>query len=63
MFQCKKLYVCALVGVLIKCFYEMHGATIEKEKTSYLENLYTCCVRIYLSLSLTSQELMTLLYV
>jgi len=25
----KKNYVCALVGVLIKCLYEMHGATIK----------------------------------
>jgi hypothetical protein len=25
----KQFYVCALVGVLIKCLYEMHGATIK----------------------------------
>ena len=25
----KKIYVCSLVGVLIKCLYEMHGATIK----------------------------------
>ena len=25
----KKFYICALVGVLIKCLYEMHGATIK----------------------------------
>ena len=24
--------MCALVGVLIKCLYEMHGATIKKER-------------------------------
>jgi len=24
----KKFYVCALLGVLIKCFYEMYGATM-----------------------------------
>jgi len=29
MFQYKQFYVCALVGVLIKCLYEMHGATIK----------------------------------
>ena len=26
----KQFYVCALVGVLIKRLYEMHGATIKK---------------------------------
>ena len=25
----KQFYVCALVGVLIKCLYEMHGATMK----------------------------------
>ena len=29
MFQYKQFYVCALVGVLIKSLYEMHGATIK----------------------------------
>jgi len=29
MFQYKQFYVCALVGVLIKCLYEMHGSTIK----------------------------------
>jgi len=29
MFEYKQFYVCALVGVLIKCLYEMHGATIK----------------------------------
>ena len=28
----KQFYVCALVGVLIKCLYEMHGATIKTIK-------------------------------
>ena len=28
-FNVKKFHVCALVGVLIKCLYEMHGATIK----------------------------------
>ena len=28
MFYCKQFYVCALVGVLIKCLYEMDGAAI-----------------------------------
>ena len=28
MFQYEQFYVCALVGVLIKCLYEMHGATM-----------------------------------
>ena len=28
-FNLKKFYLCALVGVLIKWFYEMHGATIK----------------------------------
>jgi len=26
----KQFYLCALVGVLIECLYEMHGATIKK---------------------------------
>jgi len=29
MFYYKQFYVRALVGVLIKCLYEMHGATIK----------------------------------
>ena len=33
MFYCKQFYVCALVGVLIKCLYEMHGAMIKESKT------------------------------
>jgi len=28
MFEYKQFYVCALVVVVIKCLYEMHGATI-----------------------------------
>jgi len=28
-FLYKQLYLCALVSVLIKCLYEMHGATIK----------------------------------
>jgi len=28
-FNVKKFYVCALVGVLIRRFYEMHGATMK----------------------------------
>ena len=31
-FNVKKFYVCALVGVLIKLFYEMHGATMKIKK-------------------------------
>jgi len=30
MFYYKQFYVCALVGVLIKSIYEMHGATIKE---------------------------------
>jgi len=30
MFYYKQFYVCALVGVLIKCLYEVHGATIKR---------------------------------
>ena len=29
MFQHKKFYICALVGLLIKWFYEMQGATMK----------------------------------
>jgi len=29
MFSCKNFYICALVGVRIKLFYEMQGATME----------------------------------
>ena len=29
MFQYKRSYLCALVGVLIHCLYEMNGATIK----------------------------------
>jgi len=29
----KKFYVCALLGALIKCLYEMHGATIKIQFT------------------------------
>ena len=28
------MYVCALVGVLIKCLYEMHGATMKRPNPS-----------------------------
>ena len=40
-FSVKRFYVCALVGVLIKRFYEMHGATMKtviprlKKKNSF----------------------------
>ena len=30
----KQFYVCAIVGVLIKCLYEMHGAMIKIKKKS-----------------------------
>jgi len=36
MFQYKQFYVCALVDVLIKCLYEMHGATIKIESYSFV---------------------------
>ena len=35
MFQCKQFYICALVGVLIECLYEMHGATIKTHNESF----------------------------
>jgi len=34
-----KFYVCALVGVLIKLFYEVHGATIKIQTNVYLDML------------------------
>jgi len=36
MFQCKKFYVRALVGVLIKRLYEMHGATVKIMKFMFV---------------------------
>ena len=36
----KQFYVCALVGVLIECLYEMHGAAIERV-TFVLPHLHT----------------------
>ena len=30
MFKYKQFYICALVGVQIKCLYEMHGAAIKR---------------------------------
>ena len=35
MFSCKTFYVCALVGVLIKRLYEMHGAAIKIKAVRY----------------------------
>ena len=40
MFQYKQFYVCASVGVLIKCLYEMHGATTKTPNFCYLP--YSC---------------------
>ena len=36
MFHYKQFYVCALVGVLIECLYEMHGATIKIVKVCWI---------------------------
>ena len=46
MFQYKQFYVCALVGVLIKCLYEMHGATMKITciVAHYSEVCHPCCV-------------------
>ena len=35
-FNVKKFYVCALVGVLIKWLYEMHGATMKIFRTAVI---------------------------
>jgi len=41
----QKNYVCALVGVLIKWLYEMHGATTNDEDTKYQASSYnTFCI-------------------
>jgi hypothetical protein len=42
------VYICALVGVLIKCLYEMHGATI-KIATEVLLTLKIRCELKYLT--------------
>jgi len=52
------MYICALVGALIKLFYEMHGATIKimKMQEFYIFNMtfscflcicFFCCNYIY----------------
>ena len=39
---CACACVCVLVGVLIKCLYEMHGATIKEKKKIILQCMLQC---------------------
>jgi len=43
MFQYKQFYVCALVDVLIKCLYEMHGVTIKIVRCMFQALSLQCC--------------------
>jgi hypothetical protein len=39
MFYYKQFYVCALVGFLINCLYEMHCATIKIHDVTFLKTV------------------------
>ena len=45
----KQLYVCGLVGVLIKCLYELHGATIKMVVPSFSPAPCLCLFSQWLS--------------